>query len=905
MEQAPYILPSKSSIKQMEQARQIAADTTPMMAQFLEIKAINPGYLLFYRMGDFYELFFEDAEIASAALGIALTKRGKHENADIAMCGVPVRAHDSYLKKLISLGYRVAICEQMEEASEAKKRGSKSVVKRDVVRLVTAGTLTEDDLLPINSNNFLCSLAVVNNNENDFAIAWADISTGETWVSEINRLSLGDELARINPVELIISQQLLKQLDGEGIFPTTLGDNITKLDGEYFDSEKAIENLKITFSDFDALTLSRAARASLGALIIYIFEAQKTGALVLRKPNIENKDNFMLIDAATRSSLELLLTNRGEAKGSLRSNIDMCSSSAGSRLLARRMAAPLTNKNAINARLDMVEAIYNDVIFCEALRSDLRQIPDISRAITRLALGRAGPRDLLSLGRAMIGANSLGNKISQQSDLPDGLKNIANALIKLPPKLGEKLLNAIEEEPPYLAREGGFVKPFYNEELDRQRLLARESRTIISALQKSLSEETEIKSLKIKHNKVLGFFVETPSAHGDKLLQEPYKEKFIHRQTMANVMRFTTAELGELEGQIARAQDATLAIEIEIFNLLSKEILLLDNILRLGADALAKLDVTIALARLAAKNSYIRPNIDESLAFNIKDGRHPVVEETLKEAGQVFVTNDCDLSAHEESKGQLWLLTGPNMGGKSTFLRQNALIAILAQMGSFVPASFAHIGIVDRVFSRVGASDDIASGRSTFMVEMVETAAILNRASKKSLVILDEIGRGTATFDGLSIAWASVEALSQINQCRALFATHFHEMTALAKTLKNTSNHTMKVKEYKGEVVFLHEVIDGAADRSYGIAVARLAGLPEVVLNRAKDILVMLEQSSSKNAPNMIDDLPLFTHQPKIENKQDDVITQMIKDLKPDDLSPRNAVEFLYELKKAHESKKQ
>jgi len=903
MEQAPYILPYKTNMEQMAQARQIADDTTPMMAQFLEIKAINPGYLLFYRMGDFYELFFEDAEIASGALGIALTKRGKHENANIPMCGVPVRAHDSYLKKLISLGYRVAICEQMEEASEAKKRGSKSVVKRDVVRLVTAGTLTEDDLLPINSNNFLCSLAMINN-ENDFALAWADISTGETWVSEIDKQSLGDELARINPVELIISHQTLNKLDGAGVFPASLGDNITRLDGEYFDSERANDNLKIAFSDFDALTLNRAARSALGALIIYIFEAQKTGALVLRKPNIETKNSFMLIDAATRSSLELLLTNRGEAKGSLRSNIDMCSNSAGSRLLARRLAAPLTNKNAINARLDMVEAIYNDVIFCETLRSDLRQIPDISRAITRLALGRAGPRDLLSLGRAMIGANNLGNKISAQSDLPEGLKNIANTLLKLPQELGEKLLNAIETEPPYLAREGGFIKPLYNEELDRQRLLAKESRTIISALQQSLSEETEIKSLKIKHNKVLGFFVESSSAHGDKLLQEPYKEKFIHRQTMANVMRFTTAELGELEGQIARAQDATLAIEIEIFNSLSKEILLLDNLLRLGADALAKLDVTIALARLAAKNSYTRPIIDESLAFNIKDARHPVVEETLKEAGQVFVTNDCDLSANADEKGQLWLLTGPNMGGKSTFLRQNALIAILAQMGSFVPASFAHIGIVDRVFSRVGASDDIASGRSTFMVEMVETAAILNRASKKSLVILDEIGRGTATFDGLSIAWASVEALSQINQCRALFATHFHEMTALAKTLKNTSNHTLKVKEYKGEVVFLHEVIDGAADRSYGIAVARLAGLPEVVLNRAKDILAMLEKSSSKNAPNMIDDLPLFTHQPKIENKQDDVITQMIKDLKPDDLSPRNAVEFLYELKKAHESKK-
>ena len=911
MEQAPYSPPLlvqlNASKNNEENLEKLPAATTPMMAQFLEIKAVNPGYLLFYRMGDFYELFFEDAQIASMALGITLTKRGKHKNVDIPMCGVPVKASDAYLKKLISLGYKVAICEQMEEATEAKKRGAKSVVKRDVVRLVTAGTITEDDLLPTKQNNYLCSLAMIAHSQThketkDFALAWADISTGQTWVNKISFQAIGDELARINPSELLVSQNTLKEITNAGFNLGSTCKTITKLDPQYFDSSSAKENLENSFADFDISSLNRASTSALSALVFYIANAQKNSNLALRNPKIENEMTYMAIDIATRSSLELLKTNKGEVKGSLFSFMDLCLSAAGSRLLAQRLANPLKDKNKINLRLDMVEAIYNDNILAQSLKKQLKILPDISRPLTRLALNRAGARDILSLGKAILGALELSKILSEKDELPKGLEIITKSLNNLPLKLGEKLLLAIDEDAPILLKDGGFIKRGYNEELDFQRELTTKSRSFIAALQQNLSQETQIKSLKIKHNKVLGFFVDVPANHGVKLLQEPFNEKFIHRQTMANVMRFSTIELGELEEKITNAQFKALEIENQIFANLKEEILTQGDVLRIGADGIAQLDVTVALALLALDNNYCRPKINLSLDFKIKGARHPVVEQTLKAENKIFVVNDCDLSG--ENMGQLWLLTGPNMGGKSTFLRQNALIAIMGQMGSFVPAKSATIGIVDKVFSRVGASDDIASGRSTFMVEMVETAAILNRATKNSLVILDEIGRGTSTFDGLSIAYATAEALAQINGSRALFATHFHEMTSLAKTQKNTSNHTMKVKEFNDEVVFLHEVISGVADRSYGIAVAKLAGLPKSVLNRAQEVLSMLEKSSNKTNGEMLNELPLFNLAPinlapKIK-KQKSITLEMIKNINPDDLTPLKAVEFLYELKKVY-----
>ncbi len=886
MDQAPFSGPSPAD-----------APVTPMMAQFLEIKAINPGYLLFYRMGDFYELFFEDAEIASRALGIVLTKRGKHQGADIPMCGVPIHAAQDYLKKLITLGHRVAICEQVEDPAEAKKRGSKSPVKRDVVRLVTPGTLTEDELLPARTSNFLCALAMLRHGETDFALAFADVSTGETGVLDITAEAIGDELARLDPAELLVSAATRAAL-GEAHIPLPT-DRLVEVDAALFDSLHAADRIRLAYGAdaVDPSAFSRAARSALGALCDYVRDSQKGVPVALRPPATERPQGLMAIDAATRSALELLVTQRGEEKGALRAEIDLCVTPAGSRLLARRLAAPLADAEAINHRLDAVGALLEDSLLTGRLRSDLKSAPDMMRALTRLALMRGGPRDLAAIARGVTAALDIGSRLGTLTAPPRDLLALTETLAAAPAALAAELLAALSDELPLQARDGGFLRRGYDAELDAERALASETREVVAVLQSRLIAETDVKSLKIRHNGVLGYFVEVPAAHGARLLEAPLRDTFIHRQTMANAMRFTTAELADLEGRIARAHDAALAIELKTFDRLVADVLAQTETLRRLADALAELDVTAALAELATRRDFTRPEVDDSLAFAIEGGRHPVVESHVRAAGEVFVENDCDLTG-----GGLWLITGPNMGGKSTFLRQNALIAVLAQMGSFVPARKAHIGVVDRVFSRVGAGDDIGGGRSTFMVEMVETAAILNRATARSLVVLDEIGRGTATFDGLSIAWASVEALHDECRCRTLFATHFHEMTALSKTLPRVTNHTMKVREWQGDVVFLHEVADGAADRSYGIQVAKLAGLPEKVLARARQVLGVLEQRSSGGKPVMLDDLPLFAHQPPPPKVDVNPVHDMLDAVRADDLTPRQAIDLIYELKKLRDA---
>lgn len=879
---------------------------TPMMAQYFEIKAVNPGYLLFYRMGDFYELFFEDAEIASAALGIVLTKRGKHLGQDIGMCGVPIHAANDYLNKLIKLGHRVAICEQVEDPKEAKKRGAKSVVKRDVVRLITAGTLTEDDHLDARSSNFLAALAMVRHGETDFALAWADVSTGETFTADLSAEQLQDELARIEPAELLMAEATQDALAERHLFAPAWTSILHRAPAEIFDSQAATVALRDAFPGdaFDPSALSRAARGALGALVTYVRDAQKGAGVALRAPVEQAAARHTAIDAATRASLELHQTQRGQQRGSLRQVIDLTVTAPGSRLLSARLAAPLADAAAINQRLDAVALLANDTLLTGRLRTDLKAVPDLARALTRLALDRGGPRDLAAIGKAVAAASALSGHFARLEELPAVLKRLGDTLARAPLPLASQLAAALDEDLPLLHRDGGFVRKGFDQRLDDEQALASETRAVVAALQARLIEETDVRSLKIRHNGVLGYFVEVPAGHGGKLLEEPHRQSFIHRQTMANAMRFTTTELAELEGRIARAHEAALEIELAIFAQLRTEVLSRTTELRDLADALAELDVTAALAHLAATRRYTRPEIDNSLAFRIVDGRHPVVEDMVMSQGQSFVANDADLSGDDATGGgALWLVTGPNMGGKSTFLRQNALIAILAQIGSFVPATSAHIGVVDRVFSRVGASDDIAHGRSTFMVEMVETAAILNRATRRSLVVLDEIGRGTATFDGLSIAWAAVEALHDTTGCRALFATHFHELTSLAKTLSRVSNVTMKVREWEGEVVFLHEVGPGAADRSYGIQVARLAGLPEPVLQRARQVLTVLEQrsagtASSSQKASVLDDLPLFAHQPASPPVEKDPVHLALDAVRPDEMTPKQAIEALYELKK-------
>ncbi|YBV98479.1 DNA mismatch repair protein MutS [Phyllobacteriaceae bacterium JZ32] len=878
-----------------------------MMEQYIEIKAANEGSLLFYRMGDFYELFFDDAVEASRALGITLTKRGKHLGEDIPMCGVPVHAADDYLQKLIARGYRVAVCEQTEDPAEAKKRGSKSVVRRDVIRLVTPGTLTEEKLLDPSEANFLMTLGRVKGaEEGRMALAWIDISTGTFRVSETSAGRLLADIMRVDPRELIVAEPVFHDPELRPVFDM-IGRAVTPQPASLFDSATAETRIKRYF-EVAALDgfgqFSRSELSAISGAIAYIEKTQISERPPLMHPEREQEGSALFIDPATRANLELTRTLSGSRDGSLLKAIDRTVTGGGARLLAERLTAPLTDPADIAMRQDAVSFFLGEQQLADGLRMELKGVPDMPRALSRLAVGRGGPRDLGALQRGLEAAWCIA-ALFAGCDLPPELEEARAALAALPRDYAEHLDRALDDELPLLKRDGGFVRAGYNAELDEMRALRDQSRRIIAGLQARYMDETGIKSLKIKHNNVLGYFIEVPASHQETMTgSAEAKGRFIHRQTMASAMRFTTTELAELESKIANAADRALAIELGVFDELTNETVAHADAIRAGAAALAVLDVSAALAALAEEQGYCRPVVDDSLAFNIVAGRHPVVEQALRrQAANPFVANDCDLSPQgDEKHGAIWLLTGPNMGGKSTFLRQNALIAILAQMGSFVPAGAAHIGVVDRLFSRVGASDDLARGRSTFMVEMVETAAILNQAGERSLVILDEIGRGTATFDGLSIAWAAVEYLHEKNRCRALFATHFHEMTALSEKLARLANVTMRVKEWDGDVVFLHEVAKGAADRSYGVQVARLAGLPEAVVNRARDVLHQLEAGeTSGKAEKLIDDLPLFSvevkREPPKSQKGNNALLEAVLALNPDEMTPREAMDALYRLK--------
>ncbi len=883
------------------------ARVTPMMEQFLEIKAANPGLLLFYRMGDFYELFFEDAEIASKALGIMLTKRGKHQGQDIPMCGVPVERSDDYLHRLIAKGFRVAVCEQMEDPAAAKARGNKSVVRRDVVRLVTPGTLTEDTLLDARANNYLLAIARARSSAGGdrFGLAWIDISTSEFMVTECAAGELAATLARINPNEAIVADALYS--DNE-LAPTLRElTAVTPLTRDVFDGATAERRLCDYFAvaTMDGLAaMSRLEATAAAAAVTYIDRTQVGKRPPLSPPAREAAGATMAIDPATRANLELTRTLAGERRGSLLDAIDCTVTPAGSRLLAQRLAAPLTDGGAIARRLDAVAEFVADSAAREDIRDALRNAPDMSRALARLSVGRGGPRDLAGLRDGILAADQALSRLEWLDDPPAEIKAVMDALRRPSRDLAQEFSRALADQLPLIKRDGGFVREGYESALDETRNLRDASRLVVAAMQARYADDTGVKGLKIRHNNVLGYFVEVTAQHGDKLMSPPLNATFIHRQTLAGQVRFTTSELGEIEAKIANAGDRALGLELEIFDRLSAMALAASEDLRAAAHAFAMLDVATALAKLAVDDNYVRPDVDHSLSFAVEGGRHPVVEQALRRDGQPFIANSCDLSPGPSQKnGQLWLITGPNMAGKSTFLRQNALIALLAQIGSFVPATRARIGIVDRLFSRVGAADDLARGRSTFMVEMVETAVILNQASERSLVILDEIGRGTATFDGLSIAWAAIEHLHEANRCRTLFATHYHELTALSAKLPRMFNATVRVKEWQGDVVFLHEVLPGSADRSYGIQVAKLAGLPPAVITRAKSVLAKLEaQDRGQTARALVDDLPLFAvpsraaaeNAPPSEAEQ---LMEAVKALHPDEMSPREALDALYKLK--------
>ncbi len=846
------------------------AAATPVMAQYHEIKRAYPGCLLFFRMGDFYELFFEDALAAAPALDIALTRRGRHDGADIPMCGVPVHTVDAYLARLIRAGFKVAICDQIEDPAEARRRGSKGPVKRAVVRVVTAGTLTEDGLLDARRHNYLAGIAEVGG---ELGLAWLDLSTGAFSLAPTADASLAADLARINPGEILLPERLLARPALFELF-ADWKPALTPLANPRFDSEAARRRLE-SFYGVKALdgfgSFGRAEIAAAGALVDYVALTQQAGreggAPHLAPPIRVAPDTVMQIDAATRRNLELVTTLSGESRGSLIATIDRTLTGPGARLLAEQLAAPLTAPDAIAARLDAVQFFLDRADMRAALRQHLRRCPDIERALSRVSLGRGGPRDLAAL-RDGLGQTAAIRATLFALGLAPGLVPLPDLLAGAEARLGEhgslvgRLGRALAADLPLFARDGGFIAGGYAAELDQLRELRDASRRTIAALQARYAEATGIASLRIRHNNVIGYYIEVSAANVERLGGKLGPD-YIHRQTMAGALRYTTVELSELASKIASAADRALALELRLFDDLTGEIMARRGEIAAAAAALATLDLAASHAECAAETGWVRPEIEPGTAFEISGGRHPTVEAALAGKGS-FIANDCVLG-----DDRIWLVTGPNMAGKSTFLRQNALILILAQIGSFVPARAARIGIVDRLFSRVGAADDLARGRSTFMVEMVETAAL--------------------------------EQLHENNRCRTLFATHYHELTALASKLPALACHTMRVKEWQGDVVFLHEVAPGTADRSYGIHVAKLAGLPAGVTARAAEVLEILEKGEEAGAlARLADDLPLFRAArraapepaPRTSPAED-----LLRAAHPDELSPREALELLYRLK--------
>lgn len=890
--------------------------TTPLMAQYHAVKAGYPEALLFYRMGDFYELFFDDAVRAASALDITLTKRGKHNGEDIPMCGVPVHSHDAYLSRLIRKGFKVAICEQLEDPAEAKKRGSKAVVRRDVVRLITPGTLTEDTLLDARANNYLVALAHVRSESSDMVgVAWIDVSVGTLHVQQVPVKSLGSALGRLNPSEVVLPDKLLGDTEIKNQL-STFQLLLSPLPSVRFDSENAKRRLCALYgvSTLDSYgSYSRPEIAAAGALVDYVELTQKGRLPRITPPQRQSASEAMEIDAATRRNLELTQTLSGDRRGSLLDAIDLTITSAGARKLAQHLSAPLTDVGAIQARLDGVDFFVEMVPTRDRIRELLRTCPDIERALSRIMLDRGGPRDLAAI------RDVLGRLPEIQSTFADprlAILSPPQRIVLSLRNLGDhrtlfgRLSSCLSAELPLLTRDGGFVATGYSADLDHLRLMRDNSRKLIAELQATYANTTGIQTLKIRHNNVLGYYVEVNAKHGEKLIEDARSSNsggptFIHRQTLANAMRFATVELSRLEDDIRAAGDKALALELQIFAELREAVLQNSAALALTAEALADLDVATSMAQLAVDRQYCRPTIDDSVAFLVDAGRHPIVEQSLTAiGGSAFVANACNLSSKlQNGSGRLWLITGPNMAGKSTFLRQNALIAILAQAGCYVPAARAHIGIIDKVFSRVGAADDLARGRSTFMVEMIETAAILNQATNRSFVILDEIGRGTATYDGLSIAWATLEHLHDVNQSRALFATHYHELTALSDRLEELSPHTMKVRDWQGEVIFLHEIGPGAADRSYGLHVAQLAGMPEAVISRAGEVLEKIEKNKQNtDSKTLTAALPLFAAAARSASSRPSAlraspVEERLATLSPDALSPREALDVIYELK--------
>ncbi len=856
---------------------------TPMMVQYLGLKAKAGDCLLFYRMGDFFELFFDDARAAAATLDIALTSRGEHDGQPIPMCGVPVHAAEGYLARLIKAGHRVAIAEQTESPEAAKARGGKTLVTRDIVRFVTAGTLTEDGLLDSWASNMLVAVAQVGE---FFGLAAADISTGYFELLTVTGGSLEAELARLSASELVVSEGLPQSPPDAIIRPRA--DFESTLGGDLLLQHFALTTLN------SIGPVTRAEQAAAGGLMSYLAHAGQGKMPFLKLPVRREVHEHLLIDQATRDSLEINSASKGGRAGSLLAEVDRTITGAGARQLASDLAAPLMDKAKIDGRLSLVQWFHDAPLTRDAVRAALRQLPDLARALGRVVAGRGSPRDLGQVRDGLDAARVLRERLGGMENQPELLDHLLPALDGHG-HMVDLLTRALVASPPTDTTQGGYIAEGYDAALDVLRVAGRDGRQAIAQLEAGYRDATGVAALKIRHNAVLGYFVEVPAKHGDALMAPG--TGFTHRQTMAGAVRFNSPELHEEALRITQAGGHALAAEAAHLEELIALILKRRDPIAASADALARIDVSAALAERAAESNWCRPSFVAHPCLEIQGGRHPVVESALAKSGDRFIANDCKLSPEK----RLWLVSGPNMGGKSTFLRQNALIVLLAQAGSYVPATTARLGLVDRLFSRVGASDNLARGRSTFMVEMVETAAILAQATERSFVILDEVGRGTSTYDGLAIAWAVVEGIHETNRCRCLFATHYHELTRLSESLDALSLRHVRAKEYKGDLVLLHELADGPADRSYGIAVAKLAGLPPQVVARASAVLGKLEKGRAETGGLAagLGDLPLFSAAMDAAEAKVDALREKLSDLDIDALSPRAALDLLYELKRA------
>ena len=852
---------------------------TPMMAQYRRLKAEAGDALLFYRMGDFFELFFDDAKAAAACLDIALTKRGEDGGEPVPMCGVPVHAAESYLARLIRGGFRVAVAEQTESPVEARKaRGSKALVDRAIIRLVTPGTLTEETLLDSANANWLAAVARAGD---EWGIAAADISTGRFELVACGPGELQSELARLSPAETVAAEKVpgIGATSGKGGFDSLAG-------------EQALKRRfgLATLDGFGAP--GRAELAAAGGLLAYLDATQKNAGAFLAAPRRIARSEHMAIDPATRDSLEICRTQTGSLAGSLLGCIDRCVTAPGRRLLASDLSAPLTDTRAIEVRLALVQWLHEEPIRRMRIRESMKAMPDIGRALGRLVAGRGSPRDLALLRDGLQAAAALKCELEAEPELPD-------LLVTLLPELGghaaltDRLAIALVPNPPLEASKGGYIAEGYDAALDALRSASSDGRRAIASLESRYRDATGVATLRIRHNAVLGYHIEVPAKHADRLMTSD--SGFTHRQTLAGVVRFNSPDLHAEASRVVEAGGHALAAEAAHFEELASLAVSCGTRIAATADAIARIDVAASHAERAAEGGWCLPHLTDQPCLEIEGGRHPVVEDALRAEGERFVANNCAVGPGD----RLWLITGPNMGGKSTFLRQVAIAAVLAQAGSYVPAAKAKIGIVDRLFSRVGAADNLARGRSTFMVEMVETASILAQATPQSLVILDEIGRGTSTYDGLAIAWAVVEAMHDEIKARTLFATHYHELTRLADRLEALSLHHVRAREWKGDLVLLHEVGEGPADRSYGIAVAKLAGLPPPVVARAKSVLVKLEagRDATGGLAAGLDDLPLFASQ-SVAEAVADPLAEAVASLDPDALTPREALEALYALKR-------